>query len=58
MVPTGRLISPSARDILAQGVEPAILVEAEGWPLLDPAIVAGGPDDTVAQRALALLSGR
>jgi carboxyl-terminal processing protease len=58
MVPTGRLISPSARDILAQGVEPAVFVDADGWPVLDPAIVAGGPDDMVAQRALALLSGR
>jgi carboxyl-terminal processing protease len=58
MVPTGRLITPTARDILAMGVEPAILVDADGWPVLDPDIRAGGPDDIVAQRALALLSGR
>jgi carboxyl-terminal processing protease len=58
MVPTGRLISPSARDILAQGVEPSVRVESDAWPVLDPAIEAAGPRDIVFQRALAMVSGR
>jgi carboxyl-terminal processing protease len=58
MVPTGRLISPSARDILAQGVEPSVRVESDAWPVLDPAVEAAGPHDVVFQRALVLISGR
>jgi hypothetical protein len=58
MVPTGRLISPSARDILAQGVEPSVRVESSAWPVLDPAIEAAGPRDIVFQRALVVVSGR
>jgi carboxyl-terminal processing protease len=58
MLPVGRLISPSARDILADGVEPAVRIPSSAWPVLDPRIGATSPGDDVFQEALILISGR
>lgn len=57
MLPVGRLITPSARDILEQGVEPGVRVRSSLWPVLDPDIEAAGPSDEVFQQALILISG-
>lgn len=53
MMPIGRLLTPTGRDILDEGIAPDVAVPLAGWPLLDEP--AAWPNDAQHARAVALL---